>query len=154
MTDTPAAPLRAFEDFTAGESGTLGTVDVTHDEVVEFASQFDPQPFHLEEEAGKASPLGGHAASGWHTGSMMMRLMAENLLNISRSMGSGGIQDLKWLKPVLVGDTLTAGYEITGVRPSASRTDRGYVDMKLQMVNQRGERVMSFLCTVIMGRAG
>lgn len=150
--DNPVwAGRRGYQSFTAGESGALGGVEVTRDAVVAFASAWDPQPFHLDEEAGRASPLGGHAASGWHTASLLMRLLADHLLAGARSMGSGHVRDLKWLKPVLVGDRLTGRYLIREVRPS-SRGDRGYVDTDCALENQRGETVVSFSSTIIIGR--
>ncbi len=149
---TGADARRDFSAFAVGEAGDLGSVTIEEAEVLAFAEEFDPQPFHLGAEGGVASPLGGHAASGWHTAGLAMRLFADNLLNASLSMGSGGVSDLKWLRPVLVGDTLTCRYEVVGTRPSRSRTDRGYVDIVLAMVNQRGEKVFSYFCSVIMGR--
>lgn len=142
---------RGYESFAPGESGSLGMVEITRDQVVTFAAAWDPQPFHLDEEAGRASPLGGLAASGWHTASLLMRLLADNLLAGARSMGSGHVRDLKWLRPVLVGDHLTGRYLIRDVRPS-SRGDRGYVDTDCAMENQRGETVASFSSTIIIGR--
>ncbi|MBH0236681.1 MaoC family dehydratase [Methylobrevis albus] len=143
---------RGFDDFAAGEAGVLGSVEITADAVIAFAEEFDPQPFHLDPEAGRASPLGGHAASGWHTTALMMRLMVDGLLGATRSMGSPGVRDLKWPRPVLVGDRLTGRYEVTAVRPSGRRSDRGYVDAAFEMVNQRGERVCAFTATIIVGR--
>lgn len=142
---------RGYESFAPGENGSLGMVEITRDQVVTFAAAWDPQPFHLDEEAGRASPLGGLAASGWHTASLLMRLLADNLLAGARSMGSGHVRDLKWLRPVLVGDHLTGRYLIRDVRPS-SRGDRGYVDTDCAMENQRGETVASFSSTIIIGR--
>jgi acyl dehydratase len=142
---------RGYEELRVGEAGILGTVDVTREAVVEFASAWDPQPFHLDEEAGRASPLGGLAASGWHTCSLVMRLLVDNLLVDLKAMGSGGIRDLKWLKPVLAGDRITARYEIVSVRPS-SRGDRGYADAVFTVENQRGEQVLSMACPIIVGR--
>ncbi|ODN71570.1 MaoC family dehydratase [Methylobrevis pamukkalensis] len=151
MNDT-AESKRAFEDFSPGEAALLGSVDVQPADMIAFAELYDPQPFHLDAEAGAASPLGGLAASGWYTAGLAMRLLAEGLLNRSLSMGSGGVTDLKWVRPVLGGDRLTAGYEVLATRPSTSRRDRGYVDIALSVDNQNGERVFSYFCSVIMGR--
>lgn len=150
QSDPPA--LKGFQSFAAGDGGSLGTVEITTADVVAFASDWDPQPFHLDAEAGRASPLGGHAASGWHTASLLMRLLATNLLKGVKSMGSPGVRDLKWLRPVLVGDTLEATFAVLAVRPSATRTDRGYVDASFQMTNQRGEPVFAMTTTIIVGR--
>lgn len=141
---------RGFATFIAGETGELGSVDVVADEVVAFAAAWDPQPFHLDEAAGQASPLGGHAASGWHTASLTMRLIATALLSGARSMGSGQVRDLRWLKPVLVGDRLDARYRVESVRPS-SRGDRGYVETVFAVTNQRGDTVFSMASTLIIG---
>lgn len=143
--------LRGYESFAAGETGALGTTEVTAAAIVAFASEWDPQPFHLDEAAGRASMLGGLAASGWHTASMAMRLIADNLLAGARAMGSGHIRDLKWLKPVLAGDRIEARYLIREVRAS-SRGDRGYLEADIAVDNQHGEAVMSFSCTIIVGR--
>jgi acyl dehydratase len=142
--------LRGFASFSPGEHGTLGSVEITRDEVIEFATAWDPQPFHLDEEAGRASLLGGHAASGWHTASLLMRLIATDLLAGAKSMGSGGVRDLKWRRPAMVGDRLTGAYTVTAVRPS-SRGDRGYVDVDFTLSNEAGEVVTAFTSTVIMG---
>lgn len=144
---------RGFESFAPGETGALGSVEVSEADVVDFARRYDPQPFHLDAEAGRASILGGHAASGWHTSSLLMRLIATGLLAATRSMGSGHIRNLRWPRPVLVGDRLTASYRVEAVRPS-SRGDRGYLEMAFHMQNQRGEEVASMEATVIMGSQG
>lgn len=149
MTET-APPLRGFADFAPGESGELGVVTLDRDAVVAFASAFDPQPFHLDEAAGKASPLGGHAASGWHTASLLMRLIATGLLNGAKAMGSGGIRNLAWKKPALVGERLSGRYRVIATRPS-SRGDRGYVDMEFELVDDGGAVVTAYSATVIVG---
>jgi acyl dehydratase len=131
----------AFEDFVVGETMNFGSKFVTADEIVEFATEFDPQPMHVDEAAGKASMLGGLAASGWHTSSMFMRMMCDAFILDSTSQGSPGIDYVKWMRPVLAGDTLTASSEITAIRESASRPNLGFVTMRAKMVNQRGEQV-------------
>ncbi|MET3794190.1 MaoC family dehydratase [Aquamicrobium terrae] len=136
-----AAKKWAYEDFEVGASLDLGSKLVTAEEIVEFASQFDPQPMHLDEEAGKASVLGGLAASGWHTCCIFMRLMCDAFLLDSTSQGSPGIDQVKWKKPVLAGDRLTARSTILGKRLSSSRPGLGFVSMRAEMVNQRGESV-------------
>ncbi len=97
---TATRPYPAFEDFVPGEVTTFGAYEVTKDEVIDFASQFDPQPFHLDEEAGRASMLGGLAASGWHSCAILMRMMFDGFMNGSTSIGSPGIDEVRWLKPV------------------------------------------------------
>lgn len=131
----------AYEDFAEGATIDFGSKHVTADEIIEFASEFDPQPMHLDEAAGRASILGGLAASGWHTCSMFMRLLCDNLLLNSTSQGSPGIDQVKWMKPVLAGDTLTASTTVLSKRVSAKRPNVGFVTMQAKMVNQRGEQV-------------
>jgi len=131
----------AYEDFVEGATMQIGQKTVTADEIVAFASEFDPQPMHVDEAAGKASILGGLSASGWHTCSMFMRLLCDNLLLQSTSQGSPGIDHVKWKKPVLAGDTLTASSTVLSKRVSAKRPNLGFVTMRAEMVNQRGEQV-------------
>ena len=131
----------AYEDFVGGASLAFGSKTVTAEEIVEFAAEFDPQPMHLDEEAGRASLLGGLAASGWHTCSMFMKLLCDSLLLDSTSQGAPGIDYVKWKKPVLAGDTLTASSTVLAKRLSNKRPSLGFVTMRAQMVNQRGEQV-------------
>ena len=131
----------AFEDFVEGGSIDLGSKTVTADEIVEFASEFDPQPMHLDEQAGKAGILGGLSASGWHSCAMFMRMLCDNLVLDSTSQGSPGIDYVKWKKPVLAGDTLIAKSTVLSKRISAKRPNLGFVTMRAEMTNQRGEQV-------------
>ncbi|MCO5065113.1 MAG: MaoC family dehydratase [Rhizobiaceae bacterium] len=131
----------AFEDFEEGMTVELGSKHVTAEEIVAFASEFDPQPMHLDDEAGKASILGGLAASGWHTCSMFMRLLCDAVLLDSTSQGAPGIDYVKWTKPVLAGDTLSASVTVLSVRVSSRRPGLGLVTMRSEMANQRGDKV-------------
>ena len=131
-----------WEDLAAGSTRDLGTISPTAEEIIAFASQFDPQPFHLSQEGGKASLFGGLCASGWHTCSMAMRLMVTNFLGQSSSLGSPGMENLKWLKPVYPGDVLQLTQHIVESRPMASRPDVGLIRSQWQMVNQHGQPVM------------
>lgn len=132
----------AFEDFVEGGSISLGSKQVTAQEIVEFASEFDAQPMHLDEEAGKASILGGLSASGWHTCSMFMRLMCDGFLLDSTSQGSPGLDYVRWKKPVLAGDTLTGKSTVLAKRVSKSKPGLGFVTVKSELSNQRGETVL------------
>jgi len=132
----------AFEDFVPGLTVDLGEKHVTAQEIVEFASEFDPQPMHLDEEAGKASILGGLAASGWHTCSMLMRMMCDTFLLDSTSQGAPGVDVLRWKKPVLAGDTIKASCTVLSARASSSRPGLGFVTVRYTLVNQRGETVL------------
>ena len=131
----------AYEDFIEGATLDFGSKLVTAEEIIAFASEFDPQPMHLDEAAGKASILGGLAASGWHTCSMFMRLLCDHLLLDSTSQGAPGIDYVKWQRPVLAGDTLTASSTVLSKRLSGKRPTLGFVTMRARMVNQRGEQV-------------
>ncbi|WP_075796051.1 MaoC family dehydratase [Massilia putida] len=133
-----------FEDFEPGQDIDLGTRTVTEDEIVAFARQYDPQPFHVDQDAAAASIYGGVIASGWHTCGMMMRLVVDGLLGKSSSMGSPGLDGVRWLAPVRAGDTLNVRYRTVQVKPSASKPDRGVVWSKWVAINQHGETV----CTV------
>ena len=132
----------AFEDFEEGASIALGTKEVTAAEIIDFAEQFDFQPMHLDEEAGKASILGGLSASGWHTCSMFMRLLCDGFLLQSTSQGSPGIDYARWKRPVLAGDTLTARCTVLAKRSSKSRPGLGFVTIKSEVTNQRDETVL------------
>lgn len=132
----------AFEDFEEGGTIALGSKTVTAAEIVEFAGEFDPQPMHLDEEAGKASILGGLAASGWHTCCMFMRMMCDGFLLDSTSQGSPGLDYVRWKKPVLAGDTLSGRSTIIAKRSSKSKPGLGLVTVMSELVNQRGETVL------------
>ena len=125
-----------------GSTRDLGTITPTAEEIVAFATQFDPQPFHLDEEAAKQSVFGGLCASGWHTCSMAMRLMVTNFLLESSSQGSPGLENIKWLKPVFPGDTLRLQHTVVESRPMTKRLDVGLVRTVWAMFNQRGEQVL------------
>lgn len=131
-----------WEDLQPGSVRDLGCVTPTADEIREFAGKYDPQPFHLDEAAGRASLFGGLCASGWHTCAMAMRLTVDNFLRHSSSLGSPGLENLRWLKPVYPGDTLSLRHRITESRPLASRPDTGLVRSVWEMSNQRGEPVL------------
>jgi acyl dehydratase len=131
-----------WEDLQVGTTRDLGSVRPTADEIRAFAAQFDPQPFHLDEEAGRASVFGGLCASGWHTCAMAMRLTVDNFLRDSSSMGSPGLEKLNWLQPVYPGDTLRLSHTILESRPLRSKPGLGLVRSSWDMVNQRGEKVL------------
>ena len=131
----------SFEDFAPGRSFPLGPKTVTAEEIIEFALEFDPQPMHLSEEAGKASILGGLAASGWHTCGMLMRMTVDSYIGKSVSQAGLGVDFVEWKKPVLAGDTLSGTSKVMDRRVSKSRPDRGVVKLRHELQNQRGEMV-------------
>ncbi len=145
-------PSYSFEDFTPGQAFALGSYEMTAEEIVEFASRFDPQPFHVDPEAAVASPFGGLIASGWHTASVFMRLYVDAVLTGSASMGSPGIQQLRWLEPVRPGDVLTGTFNVESVQPSSRRPDRGTVFFRGEMTNHRGTLVLSMSGRGYFGR--
>ncbi len=139
-----------FEDFEVGQTFKTRGLTLTESVIIDFAWQYDPQPFHIDTEAAKASPYGGLIASGFQTHLVAFRLVyQENIWNTA-SMGSPGIDELRWLKPVRPGDTLHVILEVMESRMSGSRTDRGYVRMFYQVMNQADECVMSYLTTHIL----
>ncbi|KQV64512.1 MaoC family dehydratase [Rhizobium sp. Root1220] len=129
----------AFEDFQPGRRFALGPKTVTTEEIIEFAREFDPQPMHLDEAAGRASILGGLAASGWHTSALFMRMMADSFLLASLSHGAPGIDFMEWRKPVLAGDTLSGHSTVIETRPLRSRPGVGMVKFRHEIENQKGE---------------
>lgn len=141
-----------WEDLTAGSVRDMGTVTVSADEIKDFAGQFDPQPFHLDEDAARSSVFGGLCASGWHTCSLAMRLTVENFLTESASMGSPGVENVRWLKPVYPGDTLRLTHTIVESRPLRSRPDTGLVRARWEMFNQNGEKVFQMEGYGMFGR--
>jgi len=136
------SPKLHFEDFHVGRTFELGPKTVTADEIIEFASEFDPQPMHLSEEAGRASILGGLSASGWHTSCMFMRMMIDSYLLASVSEGAPGIDVMEWRKPVLAGDTLKGRSTVEAARAMRSRPHIGIVTLNHELENQRGETVL------------
>lgn len=143
MTEAAPAEIKYYwEDLPVGRTLDIGSVTVDRDEVLAFAAKYDPQPFHLDDEAAAHSMFGKLAASGWHTCAMAMGLMVRNFLKDSSSLGSPGLEKLKWLKPVYPGDTLTLKQTITESRPMGSRPDVGLTRTLWEMFNQHGEQVL------------
>jgi acyl dehydratase len=134
---------RWFEDYVPGTTAEHGPLRVEEDDVVDFGRRFDPQPFHVDPEAAAAGPFGGLIASGWHTCAMVMRMMCDSYLNDSASLGSPGVDNVRWLKPVRPGDTIRAQRFVVETRASQSRPDIGIVKSRWEVHNQRGELVMT-----------
>lgn len=130
-----------FEDFEAGRTIEVGARTISEEEIIAFARQFDPQPFHIDPDAAEKSFYGGIIASGWHTCSLMMRMMVDGFLRESASLGSPGVDEIRWLKPVRPGDTLAITNTVLEVRASDTRPDRGFVATEWQARNQHGELV-------------
>ena len=135
---------QCFEDFVPGSVRTSGTVLVTEEEIIEFAKRYDPQVFHTDPVAARDSIYGGLVASGWHTAAMAMRLIVENYLSGVASVGSPGVDEVRWLKPVRPGDKLSVRVTVLEARRSESKPDRGIVRSLVEVLNQDMVVVMSF----------
>jgi len=135
--------MRYWEDFAVGDVTAFGPVTVDAEEIVEFASRYDPQPFHLDEEAGKATPFGGLIASGWHTTALFMGMFVRAVLLDSASLGSPGVDEIRWTAPVRPGDTLSGRSTVTDVKPSSTNPGRGTVFTTNEVFNQDGVLVLS-----------
>ena len=134
---------RHYEDLAVGEVIDLGRTTVTKEMITTFAREFDPFPFHLDEAAARASLLGGLASSGWQTAALSLRMLGDTFLNSIASMGGLGFSDLKWKKPVMVGDIIGGKATIAGLRRSRHHPERGIVTLDFDIRNQKGEPVMS-----------
>ena len=139
----------AFEDFKPGDRQSFGPRVLTKEEIVAFGRDWDPQPFHVDEEAAARSPFGGLIASGWQTAALCMRLVVDGILSQSTSIGSPGLDELKWLKPVRPGDALSVQVEILEATPSKSKPDRGSIRLTYSCTNQKGETVMTMTARVL-----
>jgi len=135
--------VRYFEDFSVGEVTEVGPVTVSEAEIVEFASRYDPQPFHVDPQAAKASPFGGLIASGWHTTALFMGMFVRGILSESASLGSPGVEEIRWTAPVRPGDTLRARSTVTDARPSSKDSGRGTIFTTNEVFNQDGTLVMT-----------
>lgn len=143
---------RYFEDFKAGDTFDLGRYKVTQEEIITFAKQYDPQPFHVDPELAKDSIFGGLVASGWHTTAMFMRLLVDGLLRNTLSIASPGVEEVRWLKPVRPGDVLRGSFTALECIPSRSRASMGIIRSRCEMFNQADEVVMSLAGTHFVGR--
>jgi len=144
---------RYFEDFAVGDVYELdGRYEVTAEEITEFAERYDPQPFHLDEEAAEESIFGSLAASGWHTASMCMRLLVEEFLDPESSMGAREVENLRWTRPVHPGDELGVEVEIVDKRPSESHPEMGHVRMDLRGENGESETVIEWTALAMFRR--
>jgi acyl dehydratase len=145
MDDVFAVALtdRYFEDYLPGLVAEYGAELVTEESIVAFAAAFDPHQMHVDPVAALAGPFGGLIASGWHTTAVMMRIMVGNYLNERTSLGSPGVDELRWRLPVRAGDVLSARFTVLSARVSASKPDRGLVHTRIEVSNQAGKLVMS-----------
>jgi acyl dehydratase len=134
--------LRYFDDYLPGATYDCGSISVSEDEIVSFARQFDPQPFHVDQGAAARGPFGGLIASGWHTAALVMRQLVEHYLPEEASLGSPGLDEMRWPDPVRPGDTLRVRASVVETRRSLSKPDRGIMTTAIEAVNQDGRTVM------------
>jgi acyl dehydratase len=144
--------MRAFEDFMVGEVMMFGPVAVSAHDIKSFAERFDPQPMHLDDEAEQNTVVSGMFASGLHTVCVHMRLFAEGVLKDSASMGSPGVEAVRYLAPVRAGDSLTLRVEVVSARPSKSRPEMGLVVFRSQMINAQCVAALEMTATLMLGR--
>jgi acyl dehydratase len=143
-----------FEDFPPGRFGSFGPRHVTREEILSFAAEFDPQPMHLDEEAAKQSLLKGLSGSGWHLCSIMMRMMVDGFIGHAASLGSPGVNEVRWLAPLRPGDDLMLDVDVTEARPSRSRPDTGIVTFRCTVRNAAGEVLCEMVSPIMVGRRG
>ncbi len=142
-----------FEDIEVGRKTRFGRYEVTREEVIEFATKYDPQPFHLDDEAAAQTYFGRLSASGWHSCAMMMRMSADNMKdNDQAGLGSPGIDELRWVKPVYPGDVLRCESEIIDKTPSRSRPEMGSYRSNVKLINQDDEVVMTYISIGLISR--
>ena len=145
--------MKYLEDYEVGQRSSFGRYEVTREEVLEFATKYDPQPFHLDDAAAAQTYFGRISASGWHTCAMTMRMLVDNMAKEkSAGLGSPGLDELRWLRPVYPGDTLRVEGEVIEVRPSQSRPEMGSTKNRLTVFNQHDEPVMTMVSIGLIRR--
>jgi len=141
---------RYFDDFQIGQSFASGTLRVDKEQIKRFASEFDPQPFHVDEVAARSTIFGGLAASGWHTTALTMRLLVSSELKIAGGLVGAGLDELRWPSPVRPGDELHLESEVIAVRPSSSRPGQGIIKMRTTTFNQKNEPVQIMIANLVV----
>jgi acyl dehydratase len=141
---------RYFEDYIVGVEQEVGSVGISEADIIEFANKYDPQDFHTDPEKAATGPFGGLVASGWHTIAVVMRLLVDRYLDSASSLGSPGIDELRWLAPVRPGDVLTVRAEVSDKRRSNSRPDRGLIRTSVEVRNQDGVPVMTMKALLLV----
>jgi len=141
---------RYFDDFQIGQSFASGTLRVDKEQIKRFASEFDPQPFHVDEVAARSTIFGGLAASGWHTTALTMRLLVSSELKIAGGLVGAGLDELRWPRPVRPGDELHLESEVIAVRPSSSRPGQGIIKMRTTTFNQKDEPVQIMIANLVV----
>jgi acyl dehydratase len=141
-----------FEDFPLGHFGTFGPRHVSRDEIIAFASEFDPQPMHLDEAAAKHTMLRGLSGSGWHLCSLMMRMMFDGYIGRTASLGSPGVDEVRWLSPLRPDDDLMLDVDVTAARASRSRPEMGIVTFAMRMRNASGQVLLEAVSPIMIRR--
>jgi len=144
--------ILCFEDFQPGHFGTFGPRHVTREEIIAFAAEYDPQPMHLDEDAARQTLLKGLAGSGWHLCALMMRMLCDGFLLRTASMGAPGIEELNWLAPLRPGDDLTLDVHVVDKRELRSRPDIGVVNMRVEIRNASGQKLLEAKWPAMFGR--
>ncbi|ADO71321.1 MaoC family dehydratase [Stigmatella aurantiaca] len=144
--------MRYFEDFHVGQVHEAGPHKVSREEILAFAQKFDPQSFHLDDEAGRRTIYGGIIASGWHTAAISHRLLVDCVLKDAAGLGSPGVDELRWLRPVRPDDSLSLKVEVIELIPSRSKRDRGAIKYRIALHNQQGEVVMTLSAISMFAR--
>jgi acyl dehydratase len=147
VTDLPERPARYFEDYAPGFTVDCGSVPISEAEIIAFAKEYDPQPFHVDPVAAADGPFGGLIASGWHTGSVAMRQLVNHWISQESSLGSPGAEEMRWPSPVRPGDTLHVRATVLEARRSKSRPDRGIIRSLTEVTNQNGDTVLRLIAT-------
>ena len=147
VTDLPERPARYFEDYAPGFTVDCGTVSISEAEIIAFAKEYDPQPFHVDPVAAADGPFGGLIASGWHTSSLAMRQLVDHWISQESSLGSPGVEEMRWPSPVRPGDTLHVRATVLEARRSKSKPDRGIVRSVSEVTNQNGDTVLRLIAT-------
>lgn len=138
-----------LDDLETGQVYRLGSRSLSEEDIIDFAERYDPQPFHIDPEAAAGTIYGGVIASGWQTACVFMRLFVDGLLSRSAAMGSPGLDELRWLKPVRPGDRLEACVEVLETRPSRSKPDRGLAKLRCVVADKSGDEVLTFIANVL-----
>ena len=141
-----------WEDFKPGDVAIYGPRHVTREEIIAFAAEFDPQPMHLDEAAGAASLMGGLGGSGWHSCALLMRMIADGFILNSASMGSPGMDEVRWVKPLRPGVNVRIRATVLEARASRSRPDTGFIKMTFEMIDDTNAPVTTMVSTLMMGR--
>jgi acyl dehydratase len=144
--------MLTFEDFQPGHFATLGPRHVTREEIISFAAEYDPQPMHLDEDAGRRSLAGGLSGSGWHMCALAMRMQVDGIIGQAASLGGLGVDEVKWLAPLRPGDDLTLEVHVDDARVSRSRPDAGIVKVRAEMFNAAGEKLMTIVSNGLFRR--